>query len=343
MRLNDFTSIDEIVELGKIEFEKRSFAPSLNWLPPRQNVYTSQCKKYSSMLLHVGQDASDLDLIESNMNPSQFIKAAQDFQLSARLAGIKRELILSNFMKLANNGMMLKRHYYYVYLQKIQTINFCTSSDIIVKASLLNGLLRAFSESIYFDDHTVSGEFYGDLKKSGNTIVVRSYKRMCPSDFLDGFDDFSIQSIETYCAYKNGNVDFDCLGNIQYLDNTRPEMCGFYAECILTDGKKITVDNLSVITKLINMIETQLQNVLTSFFSADTYTKSCLLLKSAYYAFKPILDKLNINWCPSEEDVSLYLNSIQNKAEFDKISEEKDVSKYKKDALKIIDPRYRDH
>lgn len=339
MRLNDFVTVDEVVELGKIEFQKRSFAPTINWMPPRQNVYTSQCKKYSSMLLNIGNTASEKELIEADMNPSQFVKSAQDFQLSARMAGIETDVILKNFIKLANIGMMLRRHYHAFYTQKIQNIVFCREPEIIAKANQLNGLLRAFSESIYFDDHTVSGEFYGDLEKEGKTIIIRSYKRLCPSDFLNGFDKFQVQKVETYCQYKSGHMDFDCLGNIQYLDNIRPEIDGFYAECLLKDGKRLVLNSLSLLNEIINIIESQLKNVLMSFFSADSYTRDSLLLKSAYYAFKPILDKLNISWCPTDNDISLYIESTLSKAEFDKVSEEKNVFKFKQDILRIIDPR----
>lgn len=341
MRLSDFTTVDEVVELGKIEFQKRSFAPTINWMPSRQNVYTSQCKKYSKMLLIIGTMASEKDLIEADMNPSQFVKSAQDFQLSARMAGIDEEVILTNFMKLANIGMMLRRHYYAFYCQKIKNIELSLESEIVAKAKQLNGLLRAYSETVYFDDHTVSGEFYGDLQKEGGLIVVRSYKRLNPRDFLDGFDKFHIQRIETYCQYKGGQIDFDCLGNIQYLNHSRPEINGFYAECFLDSGQKMLLNNLSAIDEVIKALETQLKNVLTLFFSADKYTQEYLLLKSAYYAFKPILEKLNFHWCPSDADFSLYLESLPQKVEFDKVSEEKSVSKIESDRniQRIVDPR----
>lgn len=132
MRLNDFTTIDEIVDLGIVEFKKRSFAPAINWVPPRQNVYMSQCNKYSALLLSIAEDASNNDIIESDMNPSQFIKAAQDFQLAARLSGMDKNIILKYFMKLANIGMALKRHYYDLYSQKVLSMTFETFSELLL-------------------------------------------------------------------------------------------------------------------------------------------------------------------------------------------------------------------
>ena len=112
MRLNDFNTIDEIVQLGKLEFNKRATAPTIDWIPSRQNVYSSQCIKYSNMFIDICSKATERDLIDSNLNPSQFIKAAQDFQISARMANHDIDTILSYFMKLANIGMMLKRYNY---------------------------------------------------------------------------------------------------------------------------------------------------------------------------------------------------------------------------------------
>lgn len=343
MRLDDFTTIDEVVELGIIEFQKRSNAPTMNWMPSRQNVYTSQCHKYSEMLLIIGKTASKENIIEADMNPSQFVKAAQDFQLSARMAGVDRNVILENFIRLANIGMMLKRHFYGLYSKKIKSIELSEEPDIIVKANQLNGLLRAFSETVYFDDHTVSGEFYGDLKKDEKLIVVRAYKRLCPSDFLDRFDDFQVERLDTYCEYKSGRVDFDCLGNIQYIDQVRPEISGFYAECFMKNGDCVILNSVSAIDNIIKMLETQLNIVLMSFFSYDKYKKESLLLKSAYYAFKPIQEKLGFEWKPSETDIDLYLKSLQVKTEFDKTSEKLSFSKTEDNSniRKIVDPRYR--
>lgn len=341
MRLNDFESIDEIVSVGKVEFQKRSFAPTINWMPSRQNVYTSQCKKYADMFLMIVQKASEMDIISADMNPSQFVKSAQDFQLSARIAEFDKNVILDNFMKLANIGMMLKRYYYNLFLKKVSRIKFVEESAIIEKAHHLNGLLRAYSETIYFDDHTVSGEFYGDMQKDKKPVIVRSYKRLCPKDFLPGFEKFHIQRIETYCQYRTGKVDFDCLGNIQYLDYLCPDMEGFYGECFLDDGRKIPLYSVSAIDKIINILENQLKNVLGIFFNADEYVQECFLLESAYYAFKPILEKLNYDWKPSNEDIEHYVESLTKKAEFDRVAEEKNISGIKKeqDILRIIDPR----
>ena len=342
MRLNDFVNVDEVVELGIVEFKKRSYAPTINWVPSRQNVYMSQCKKYSSLLLSIASSASESDIKESNMNPSQFIKAAQDFQLSARLSGMDKNVIIKNFMKLANIGMALKRYYYNLYSQKVNNIELFKDCEVINKVNQLNGLLRAFSETIYFDDHTVSGEFYGELYKEDKLVVVRSYKRLCPSDFLDEFNDFKIDRIETFCQYKNDGLDFDCLGNIQYINQMRPEICGFYGECFLKNGECLTLKDQSSINYVIENIEIQLKKVLELFFSSSKSTQEHLLLKSAYYAFKPILEKIGLNWYPSDSDILLYTESLSKKTEFDKVSEKSRVieDRNNMNIQRIVDPRF---
>lgn len=341
MRLNDFETVEEVVDLGITEFKKRATAPTMNWMPSRQNVYTSQCQKYSDMLLKISKEASNEIIISSGMNPSQFIKSAQDFQLAARMSKINKETLLATFMKLANIGMAIKRHYFLFYAQKAETIELISQKEFLIKGNQLNALLRAFSEAVYFDDHTVSGEFYGGIEEDGKEVVIRSYKRLCPSDFWDGFEEFPIQRIETYSSYDRGKVDFDCLGNIQYVDQIRPEIYGFYAECYFRNGTHKNISNLSELNSIIEIIENQLKVVLMYFFSLTPEAQGCMLLKSAYYAFKPILDRMGYDWHPSNKDIKLYLNSLSDKACFDKVSENRQCSEEEYEQLirKIVDPR----
>lgn len=341
MRLNDFKTIDEVVEIGKIEFNKRSTAPVIDWIPSRQNVYSSQCFKYSNMLYEICSKANDNDIINSEMNPSQFIKAAQDFQLSARMARLETEIILSCFMRLANMGMMIKRYNYENYNKNIKKIYFCESYEVIKKAKQLNGLLRAFSEAVYFDDHTISGEFYGDLYKDKGKIVVRSYKRLCPKDLCKGFDDFHIRRIQTYCFYEKGQMDFDCLGNIIYVDDIQPIISGFYGEYYLDNGECVILDDVLEIDKLINILEVQLQKVLFSYKHMEESERQQLLLNTAYYAFKPILEILNLEWHPTVDDQRRYVDSLSEKPEFTKVSEDRAYTKEEQDEQirRIVDPR----
>lgn len=340
MRLNDFTSIDELVDLGLTEFIKRSNAPSFTWMPSRQNVYTSQCNKYADMLLKIVDNASKNDFINSKMNPSQFVKSAQDFQLAARKAGMEKKIVLEKFLSLANVGMMLKRYYYSIYLDKVKNVKFSNEKEFISKADQLNGLLRAYSEALYFDDHTVSGEFYGNIEKNGKVVVVRSYSRLCPNDFLDCFNDFIIQKIDSYSLYEDNCLDFDCLGNIKYKNQKRPVLCGFYVECLLINGERVIINNTKELNALINKLELQFNKILNMFFSISDYSKKCLLLRSAYYAFKPILNIIDYEWEPTKCDIELYINSLQYKPEFDIVSEKfKDLTETSK-ARKIVDPRF---
>lgn len=341
MRLNDFETIDEVVQLGKVEFSKRSTAPTIDWIPSRQNIYSSQCIKYSNMLLEICNRASNRNLIDADMNPSQFVKAAQDFQLAARMAKHDTKTVLSCFMKLANIGMMLKRYNYRIYVEKVKKCHICEKAEIIEKAKQLNGLLRAFSEAVYFDDHTISGEFYGNLYKGDRYVVVRSYKRLCPNDLLDGFDQFKIRQIETYSFYETAQVDFDCLGNIQYMDNVQPIINGFYCEYYLDSNDRVVVNNVSEMDKLINALELQLQKVLYIYKNMTIRKRQCLLLNAAYYAFKPILDILSMKWQPTEEDQKKYIDSLIEKTEFTIVSENmmKTQDALEDQINRIIDPR----
>lgn len=341
MRLNDFDTIDEIVQLGKLEFNKRATAPTIDWIPPRQNVYSSQCIKFSKMFFDICDRATDKNLIDSNINPSQFIKAAQDFQLAARMANHDINTILPCFMKLANIGMMLKRYNYEIYSKQIDGISICENAEIVRRARQLHGLLRALSEAIYFDDHTISGEFYGDIYVQDKYVVVRSYKRLCPRDLLDGFERFHIKQVETYSYYEEGKIDFDCLGNILFTNYKQPIMNGFYCKYYLDNDECIIIKGIPEMEKLINVLESQLQKVLINYNNTALRERQCLILNAAYYAFKPILEILNIDWHPTEEDQKQYIDSLVAKPEYTKVSEDKTKTKFEREEQinRIVDPR----
>lgn len=336
MRLNDFDSVDELVEIGIIEFEKRAHAPSIRWIPSRQKIYSSQCIKYSRLLVDILEEISFDNIIKSKINPSQFIKSAQDYQLAARISKSNKDIIINNFLKIANIGMQLKRYYYWSFSEKAKHMNYICDQDYLSQIDQLNGLLRAFSETIYFDDHTVSGEFYGDITVRDNPVVVRAYNRLCPKDYLQCLEDFNIDTIETFCVYDDANMDFDCLGNITYTESKRPSIISATVQYVSTNGIIHCVDTSNDLKYLINTIEDQLKKVFMFFESMDFFTKQKTLLSSSFYAFKPLLDVMERSWVPTDEDVQLYISSIEQITEFDK---EKESEAKSRDCSRIVDPR----
>lgn len=42
---NKFT-VDDLVGIGRKEFAKRANAASIDWIPPRQNVFSTLCDSY---------------------------------------------------------------------------------------------------------------------------------------------------------------------------------------------------------------------------------------------------------------------------------------------------------
>lgn len=322
MRLNDFENIDELIEVSHSEFIKRANIPPLYWIPSRQHVYSSQCDKYSNLLYRISQ-LSDKQLLALNLNPSQFIKGAQDFQLAARTAKMDRNVIISTFLRLANIGMMLKRESYDLYNSQ------CVTLTRDINGRNLNGLLRAYSEELYLDDHTISGEFYGI-----GYLVVRSYKRMNPNDLRN--IDFDIDAITTFCEYETDSVDFDCLGNPLPM-RVLPKQIGFSGLVRYVDGHEEVLDSQGQIQQLEKKLRIQIERLHADFVALDDHGREKLLIASSYYAFKPCLDMLGINWEPSDDEVGTYHRTLEDRAEFDRVSEKKKLNE--EDILRIIDPR----
>ena len=334
MRLTNFSTIDEIVEVGKTEFKKRCNAQSIKWIPPKQNIYASQCEKYSNMFVDIC-DLSDKELIDSGLNPSQFIKGAQDFQLAAKYLKKDKHVIIEKFIRLANIGMMLKRHYHNMYSDIIKggELNYFSDNTI----HMLHAALRAYSEALYLDDHTISGEFYSMNDCNEGQIIVRAYKRLSPKGLFNDNHSFNISEIETFCVYMGGEIEIDPLGNLQYTNGICPNIERF--ACRFKNDKGIIEDvqTAEALQSLLLQIENQLKYVMNCYYQLNDNEKARRLLEIAYYAFQPIKD----DWMPDDNDLCLYLNSLGNKVLFDSVSErmpEKN-KEFNSDIMKIIDPR----
>lgn len=330
MRLTNFVSIEDQLEVSKVEFLKRANVPPLYWMPSRQHVYTSQCEKYSDMLLEISECSNEM-LILADQNPSQFIKAAQDYQLAARTAKRDRETIVKTFLRLGNIGMLLRRYNYEKY--KTATRRLSLDSDMLAEAGQLHGLLRAYSEGLYFDDHTVSGEFYGGY--SGN-LVVRAYKRMRPIEIRKCAKGFDIERVLTFCTYAPHAMDFDCLGN-PVISNVRPVETGLSVIVCHSDGQTENLTTVRQIQDLECKLSDYIRIAHTEFSSMCHEEKEAMLVQSSYYAFKPILELMGVEWMATQKDVERYHKSFTQRAEFDRVSEMKSLTE--EEIMRIIDPR----
>ena len=339
MHFNKFNSVDELVELSKIEFTKRASGNFKTWIPSRQAIYSSLSNTFSERLINTCDRLDGkrwLDVVD--MNPSQFIKAAQDFQLSARMAGIEKNIVLKYFIKLPNLGIELRNHRIQNlksdYLAKKIKLN---EVDDQCKISLLNAALRGLSETLYFDDHTVGGDLYGPIEIEGRYLIYRRYNRLCPSDLHPDFKKFVISRIDTICSYDNGGLEIDDLGNLSYMNNQFVRPNEYYLEVHYQNGGCISIDNNKEIENLSNYLLELINIFISEYESKSKMERKLKMLESTLYAFKPIFDYTNIDWRPTENETVAYMNNA-NKANLYNTVEEKEHFT-EDDVIKVIDPR----
>lgn len=336
---NKFT-VDDLVGIGRKEFTKRANAASIDWIPPRQNVFSTLCDSYSSRLEVVADRWNEISTDDIDINPSQLIKAAQDYQLSARLAGKEQEHVLKYFLHYGNIGLELRNQRIADYERGIMERLYISERQFCKNVCRLNSLLRALSETLYFDDHTVGGEIYGPINFDNGQVVIRSYKRLRPVELIPVIEDFAIVSVMTICQYDGFSIDIDYLGNIQYTDNQYPSVSRCFVVYTNVDMESICIETNAELLLLIERLEHCLKSVMIYYRGLTDYERQTMVLSSTLYGYKPIFDSLQMPWKPTPEEVEKYSNGIQTIAAFDaesnksarKLSSADDISR-------IIDPR----
>lgn len=327
MRLTNFYTIDELVALSRIQFNKRANAPSIAWIPSRQNIYSSLCDSFSNKLMRSCDKLLEDELQSIHMNPSQFIKASQDFQLAARKANVSQENVLKYFLLLGNIGNSLKSYRIGQMHAKLNSLSLKSCTNVNKEICTLNALLRALSETLYFDDHTIGGDIYSLILDDGSQAIFRVYNRLRPIE-LHGrlLNDFYIRKIETVCLYETQYIEVDCLGNLAYSGSI-PKIDKFFIRVTMFNGNTQDVNNLEEISELSDILERKLAEIIAYYKKLDDPQKQELILRSTFYGFKPIFDNANINWEPTQDEKNKYFSTIkttslftitQNKAAEDK-------------------------
>jgi hypothetical protein len=316
MQLADTFTIDELVTLSRIQFDKRANAPSIAWIPSRQNVYSSLCDSFSNKLMIACDGLSESRLLSINMNPSQFIKASQDFQLAARKANVSQNNVLKYFLLFGNMGRALRNYRTKQILNDFNKFSFESCAGIAKEVGALNALLRALSETLYFDDHTIGGDLYSIILDDGSQAITRVYNRLRPVEIHRNIlNDYNIEKIETICMYETQCIEVDDLGNLVYNGQV-PKIDRYYVRATMSNENIQDVRDVEGINKLSSILEKKLKDVITHYKSLNDSQKQELVLRSTLFGFKPIFENADIDWEPTQDEKNKYFSLIQTKSLF---------------------------
>ncbi len=346
MRLEKFNNVDEVMEYAIKVFMYHAGQSPMNWTPSRQNVYYSLNNTFPKKIMAACDCLPKLgeDNLLLEINPSQYIKATHSFQVSAKTSDIDVNEIVKYFMILVNYGTSLRRYNFQDIIANENYLNFIKLTDKVTKqkVAILNASLRAFSETLYCDDHAVGGDMYGPHYIDGKgTLIVRKYNRLRPIEIYPSLCDLKIKAINTYCIYKDVNIDIDFIGNMICENSMVDSLLYFCIEIVDTDNNSNYIDEQNIDT--INLLlEKWLFKIITEYKQMTDEEKKLLVLTCAYYTFKPMFENAKIDWCPTKDEIEIYLNFNKNKTKYGE-SENIVHCKNKDEVLSIVkdivDPR----
>lgn len=304
MRLTEYTTVDEIIDDLIPVFLNHNGTIPMDWTPARKEVMFSLSKDFTNRLMRLNELLTKDSIEHIYVSPSHFIKAAHKFQNACKNLEYDKQVVLSTYLGLCNAAVLGWNVEVKEAKEKLDSTKFMTcSSPIREKVAYLNSLVRAFSESIYCDDHTIGGDICGPIVTSDGYLLVREYKRLRPTELFGFLEDFRITSIVTYCVYTNNEIEVDLIGNLTKCENMVDTLQKYYIKVVDEEGKTHICEE-SQLQKLIEYMEEWLKRVIKYYKELSEPEKNRLLFQCEFYAFKPLLDNYGIPWPPQSYDIS---------------------------------------
>lgn len=321
MRLNDFKDIDDYLSVSIDEYTRRTESKGASWIFSRQLVYSTLCESFPARIANSFDYVQNNGLLVEDMNPSQFVKLAQDYQLSARLGGQHPSTVFPRCLELANHGMKLRRKA----VSRLCSDNTLSGLEFHEKKRsirVLNTALRCMSETLYLDDHTVGGDLYSITSSDDITYVVREYRKLRSYDLYPSVAWPEWKAIRTVCAYNSGTVDIDALGNLRFISGTLPELVGWKTETIFDCSDRFCTCSHEDAARLAEDARTVTKALMESYNKLTDEERALLLLRATYYAYKPLHQIAQEDWEPTEDEVDTYLQKRTESTLFDKSKEQ---------------------
>lgn len=342
MRLIKYSAIDEIIDdLIPVFLNHNGLVP-MDWTPARKAVMFSLSEDFADRLIQLNACLSEKDIESIYVSPSHYIKAAHKFQNACKNLQYSKQLVLSTYINLCNAAVIGWNAEVKEIQRKMLNMEFCSCSEKSKEeVAYLNSLIRAFSESIYCDDHTIGGDICGPILTPHGVLIVREYKRLRPIELLSILEEFKIESISTYCIYDdNKDINVDLIGNLTKCDDMVNSLQKYYIEVVDTSNQVHIIREEKQLQMLISYFVTWLKGVISWYNRLSEQEKYKLLFQCEFYAFKPLLDYYNIGWAPQSFEIvditQKHPNGIKLREQLAMLTNQEDITQC---IRKILDPR----
>lgn len=349
MRTELYNNIDEMIhELAQVVVG-RSYGKSMDWTPKRREGLYALSGQFPELLIKACTELKyDYDIVNRlSLNPCLYLKTAYRFQMITKALPIDINTVSDCFMYLMNCSVLARKNrvneYYSYALDNYEMFN--NSEDAATKkiVSFINADLRAYSELIYCDDHSVGGEIIGPIPLGKYNMVVRDYNNFIP--YTMNFVPLNIpyKRIRTFCLYKCSDIEVDINGNLQGHENMVDGLEKFMVTIENDDGSIFHCTSLKQLKLLLNNLDLSIVDFKHYYDGLKYEFRTQLLIDTQYFALKDFFEAANINWedaCINNRSYMInpdyLLANKRHRKPFFEIKQNDELFKFTKE---MIDPR----
>lgn len=242
-----------------------------------------------------------------DINPSQYYKIIYKFQIASKSSDYSISDISECYLFLANYAIKCYNYNYDNELNLIETIIFNSDKSYLERITYLSALLRSFSETLFCDEHTISGEIYSPIKNGDEIIIARKYKWLNAYELCSELKDFLYSEIDLYIEYTHlpEEPHTDIVGNLLTNVRLNDYINGYYIIVHRKDGKRQLFETIDSLDWLIQYFEKYIYTLANTFKGLSVEKRLWQKIRCEYYAMKPFADKCGLNWEPTFYDINI--------------------------------------
>ena len=248
------------------------------------------------------------------INPSQYYKIIYKFQLASKELDIDIKKISDCYFFLANYAVKSYNAKYDNIKDSISKIEFNQISDtrLTKKISYLSGLLRSFSETVYCDEHTISGEIFAPIYVDEKLFIAKQYMLINANEIQPLLQDCPYKNINVITGHKDYKLEVktDIVGNLITKGTPNKYIDSFYIEYLDKDDNLVIVNDEKIIDEIINYFEKIIPSLVSDYKNKSLEERLWKKIECEYYAMSNLFKSINEKWNPIKYhlDISLISN-----------------------------------
>lgn len=340
MRTTEFHDIDEAVNELAVVLANHMGGASLLWGYSKNEALGQVATHYVKTVDYILDNIIEISKV--NISPIQFLKIAYRYSLASKKIKCDKEKISNNFLSLFNLAVKKQvqiEDYYNTMIIK-HSFKECSSADCKL-ISYINAEIRALSELLYCDEHTIGGQSSGPYKYGKYSLLIHDFLRLCPFELFPQLGLFRIKRIISLCLYDDDTIVSDLYGNVTFSGNPLDTFKGYLIQITFVNNEIAYIDS-DKLPWLLDYLDTLIRTINDEYHKMSDYDIWRWTLSCEYYALKPLLDSIHKKWWEFEDQELLSMYSSKkiteprddNKAT--SILEQMDLLEYSK---QVIDPR----